>query len=67
MSLEEIKESVRGLNEKDRKELSAFLTVLRHERDPEYRMELARKIDDKDPENWLSLEEFDRRLGFDAQ
>jgi hypothetical protein len=61
MSLETIMEEARQLSEADARRLSAFLVSLR--RDPDFAEEMARRIDDKDPKNWATLEEFDRRFG----
>ncbi len=47
----------------DRRQLAAFLVTLRHRDKAGYRGELARKIDDKDPANWVALEDLNRRLG----
>jgi hypothetical protein len=35
---------------------------LRHKDLVDYRAQMARKIDDDSPENWVTLEEMDRRL-----
>jgi hypothetical protein len=43
-------------------ELSAHLLRLRRRRDDEWRREMARRIDDKNPANWVSLEDLKRRL-----
>ncbi|HLH53238.1 MAG TPA: hypothetical protein VKY92_06435 [Verrucomicrobiae bacterium] len=40
----------------------AFLLALEERDNQAYRQELARRIDDKDPTHWISLEELDRRL-----
>jgi hypothetical protein len=62
MSIEEIKAEIEDLPVEERKRLAAFLVSLRHKELDEYRAGLARKIDDKNPENWVSLEELDQRL-----
>jgi hypothetical protein len=36
--------------------------LLRQKRDPEWRAEMARKIDDATPGRWLSLDEAEREL-----
>jgi hypothetical protein len=62
MSLQEIKAEIAALPPEERRELAAFLVSLRHEDLAGYRARMARKIDDKDPANWASLEEMDLRL-----
>lgn len=46
----------------DRRQLAAYLIALRHKDLAEYRTAMAGKIDDRNPENWLSLEEYDTRI-----
>lgn len=46
----------------DRRQLAAYLIALRHKDLAEYRTAMAGKIDDGNPENWLSLEEYDTRI-----
>lgn len=62
MSVLEIKREIAKLPTEERRELAAFLVTLRHGETKEFREKMARKIDDKDPANWVSLEELDRRL-----
>ncbi len=62
MSVEEIKNKIECLPLEERRQLAAFLISLRHRDLAEYRTNLAKKIDDTNPENWLSLEEYDQRL-----
>jgi DNA-binding transcriptional MerR regulator len=62
MSIQEIKTEIEALPAEERKRLAAFLVSLRHKELDEYRTGLGRKIDDKNPENWISLEELDQRL-----
>jgi hypothetical protein len=46
----------------ERRQLAAYLISLRHRDLAGYRSMIAKKIDDNDPDNWLSLEEYDQRL-----
>lgn len=62
MSVQEIKSEIEGLPPEERRQLAAFLVTLRHKDMAEYRATIAKKIDDANPANWLSLEEFDQRL-----
>jgi hypothetical protein len=62
MRIQALKAAVEALSPEDRRRLAAFLVALSH-RDTAGRGEgLAAKIDDKDPANWVSLEEFEERL-----
>ncbi|MFM7182696.1 MAG: hypothetical protein ACKO2G_14690 [Verrucomicrobiales bacterium] len=62
MSVAEIQKAIQGLSTEERRRLAAWLVMLRHQDLAEYRKSLARKIDDGNPENWVSLEEYDRRV-----
>ena len=57
-----MKTEIEALSAEDRKRLAAFLVSLRHKELAEYRTRMAQKIDDKNPENWSSIEELDQRL-----
>ena len=61
MSLESIMEEARKLSDAESRRLSAFLLSLR--REPGFAEEMARLIDDKTPQNWTTLEQFDQRYG----
>lgn len=65
MSIEELQESVSKLNRKERHHLAAFLVAIDDQEDKEYQLKLAQKIDDRDPANWVTLDELDRRLDLD--
>ena len=62
MSIEELQMQLRDLPLDERRQLTAFLLSLRHKELSGYREELAAKIDDKDAANWVSFEEFDKRI-----
>lgn len=62
MSLKELKDGALVLDAESRHELMAFLQTLEDDADEAYRRELARKIDDKNPANWISLEDAKARL-----
>lgn len=62
VSIQEIETEIEALPTQERKRLAAFLVSLRHKEIAEYRTRMARKIDDKNPENWATLEELDQRL-----
>ena len=63
MGIQELKTEIAALPADHRRELAAFLVSLRHRDLTGYREQMARKIDDKNPDHWLSLEELDLRLG----
>ena len=58
-----LKSELEALASKDRRQVIAFLLALEERDNQVYRQELARRIDDKDPTHWISLDELDRRLG----
>jgi hypothetical protein len=62
MSLSELKTQVSGLSLDERRQLTAYLVGLRHKELLEYRESLTAKIDDTTPANWVSFEEFDKRV-----
>ncbi len=66
MEVGELKSKLAALDSKGRRQVIAFLLALEEQNDEEYRKELARRIDDKDPNHWVSLDELDRRLGLGA-
>ncbi len=60
MSLEALKREAAALNPADRRKLIGFLANLNVT--DEDRAAMARKIDDKDPSHWLTLEQLDKKL-----
>lgn len=62
MSIEVLKQELAGLAAAERSQIMAFLCALQDEKDDAYRATLTRKIDEKDPHRWVSLDELDRRL-----
>lgn len=67
MSLDEIKSAVAELGAADRRKLMAFLVSMRNKEDPARKERLTRILDDDAPENWLTLEEMDARLGLSGE
>jgi hypothetical protein len=63
MSIAELKAEVDRLSPEDTKQLMSYIAAKRRLFTPEIIEELSRKIDDKDPSHWLTLEEFGKRLG----
>jgi hypothetical protein len=62
MSLDQLKEKVVELTPRERRQLMAFMVALETEQDQQFRAELARKIDDRNPANWVELDELQKRL-----
>jgi hypothetical protein len=56
MTLEEIKEELAVMPQEQQDHLAAYLTHLRHLRDPVFREDLGQRIDDRDPTHWVSLD-----------
>ncbi len=69
MSIDAIKQELEGLDDDKRHHIMAFLIAIEDRKNPEYLASLARKIDDKDPSHWVTMEEFEKRfsLGGDEQ
>ncbi|MDP4624036.1 MAG: hypothetical protein NWT08_02745 [Akkermansiaceae bacterium] len=61
MSVLEIKRELAKLPAEERRELTAFLVSLRHEESEGFKERMSSMIDDKNPENWMSLEDFDKK------
>ena len=62
MSIDAIKQELAGLDDDKRHHIMAFLIAIEDRKNPEYMAAMARKMDDKDPSHWLTLEEFEKRL-----
>lgn len=62
MSIQEIRSELEVLPVDDRRRLAAFLVSLRHRDLAGYRARMAQRIDDTEPEKWLTLEELDQRM-----
>jgi hypothetical protein len=58
MSMAEIMREVAGWPAERQNELAAFLLHLRLEKDNARRSEMTRRIDDKNPDNWVTLAEW---------
>jgi hypothetical protein len=61
MSLEKVKSEVAQFSAAQQDQLAAYLVHLRHQRDARVRKELSSKINDKNPDNWVSLGELKER------
>lgn len=62
MSLEAIEKEIATLDEAALRRLGTLIRSLRQKRNPEWRAEMARKIDDATPGRWLPLDEAEREL-----
>lgn len=62
MGLEVLKQQAAALDDQSRKELVAFLVSLREKQWQAYARTAAKKLDDPNPDRWLTMEEFQARL-----
>lgn len=62
MSIEVLKQELAGLGAQERNQIVAYLVALQDGEKEAYREKLGQKIDDRNPANWRSLDEFDSRL-----
>ena len=61
VSLENIKTEIASMPQDHQDQLAAYLVHLRHQRDPKIPAEIRNRIEDKDPANWLSLDDLKER------
>jgi hypothetical protein len=57
MDLEVVETEVASWAPEEQDRLAACLTVLRLKRTPDHVRELTRRLDDRNPTNWVSLDE----------
>jgi len=57
MDLEVVEKEVATWAAEDQDRLATFLTVLRLRRSPDHVQELTRRLDDREPASWVSLNE----------
>lgn len=62
MNLATVQKEIEHWDPEQQDRLAACLSVLRLKRDPAHARELARRLDDKTPQNWLTLDELKRKL-----
>jgi hypothetical protein len=62
MSIAELKAEVDRLSREERTQLRAYLALKDQIAEADFLRGLADKINDRDPERWLSLEEFEKRV-----
>lgn len=63
MSIETLKQELAALSAEDQRRVVAFVVSLQEAQNAGYQESLARKIDDRDPSHFATLEDLDRRLG----
>ena len=63
MSFDTLKKEVELLADGERRKLLAFMVTLEDRGRQGYREELARRIDDRSPGRWSTIEEAERELG----
>lgn len=56
MSLKQIKNELEGMPAAQQDHLAAYLVHLRHQKDAVLRREITERIDDRDPQHWLSVD-----------
>jgi hypothetical protein len=57
MDLEVVEKEVASWAPEEQDRLAAFLTVLRLKRTPAHVQELTRRLDDRNPTNWVGMDE----------
>ena len=62
MSLDQLKREVASLSSQEQAELISYALRLRYAGDPDYRREVADRLNDSDRSHWLTPDEFERRL-----
>ena len=62
MNLVSVQKEIEQWDSEEQDRLAACLSVLRLKRDPKHAEELARRLDDKTPGNWLTLDQLKRKL-----
>lgn len=62
MSLAELKQEMERLTPAERRHLAAHLVALERTDARAFQQELARKVDDRSPDRWLTAEEAESRL-----
>ena len=62
MSVAELKSELDRLSPQERRQIAAYLYLQERMQDPEFQAEIARKMEDKDPSHWMTLEEAEKRL-----
>ena len=62
MTLASVQKEIEQWDTEQQDRLAACLSVLRLKRHPEHAKELARRLDDKTPQNWLTIDQLRQKL-----
>ncbi len=62
MDLTVVQKEVEAWTPEEQDRLAAYLTVLRIKRSSEHAEELSRRLNDREPEHWLTLQELKEKL-----
>lgn len=66
MTVVDLKREIASLEPDAQNQLAAFIVHLQHERDEEHSRELERRLSDRDPKNWVKLEDLEAKLGLEV-
>jgi hypothetical protein len=66
MELQELQRAAERLNPEEQRKLIGFLVALDLRRDEGVGEELQRRLDDRDPNGWIRLDEAEHRLKSDG-
>ncbi len=58
----DLKKELVALSATEQAEVAAFLFQLRRKDDADYQAKIERRLNDKDPSHWLTVDEFEKRL-----
>lgn len=64
MSLTQLKQAAANLPVKKQRELIAYLVARQTKRDEAFKKVLADRIDDRDPDHWMELNDAKKRYGW---
>jgi hypothetical protein len=62
VSIAELKSEIDRLSPEELQHLKTYLAIRQDMLDPDFRRKLTRKIDDTNPENWMTLDEAEKKL-----
>lgn len=66
MKFDDLQREAERLSPEEQRKLIGFLVAMDVRRDEGYREELSRRLDDLDPQGWMSLKDAERRLKNDG-
>jgi len=59
MTLLELKKEIAELEPADQDEIVSYIGQLKARQDPAYEREMERRLDDRDPDHWVRLEDLE--------